>query len=518
MKRSVFVMGLLAVLMSCSGAGAEVRLAKIFSDNMVLQRNKPIRVWGWADPGENVTVSLSGREASVKADSKGRWLAELPAMKEGENLELTVAAARTNVLKNIIIGDVWICSGQSNMEWTFGGCNSPEDVRSADFPKIRQVKIACVKAETEQEELPAGGWQVCSPKTASGFTAVGLYFAREIHQKTGVPIGLISDNWGGTAIEPWTAPEGMAMTPALAPEVAKKAKVIEDYRAALPKTLDELDRWTAATREALRKGSGITPPPAMPASPASGGWSSIYNAMVHPIIRFPIKGVLWYQGETNGGEGDSYYHKMHALIGGWRKLWGQGDFPFYFVQLANFQQPTEDPAGGNGWARLRCAQTKSLTITNTGMAVAIDVGEGGDIHPKNKFDVGIRLARWALARDYDKKDMVPSGPLFREIKIEGDKARISFDYADSGLMAGIKKGRDPVVEDKDGKLRRFAVAGADKVWSWANAVIDGSTVLVSSTNVPAPVAVRYGFSCNPQGVNLYNKEGLPASPFRTDDW
>jgi len=247
----------------------------------------------------------------------------------------------------------------------------------------------------------------------------------------------------------------------------------------------------------------------------------MYNAMIHPIVRTPIKGALWYQGEGNGGEGETYYHKMRALIGGWRNQWKQGDFPFYFVQLANFTGASQDPAGGDGWAKLREAQTKSLTIPNTGMAVIIDtvpLAEKDDIHPKNKFDVGMRLARWALNRDYGQKQLEVSGPLFKALKIQGGKACLAFDHIGTGLMVGKKEGRNPTLEDKGGKLARFAIAGEDKKWVWAEAVIDGKTVVVSSAAVPQPVAVRYAFTMNPEGCNLYNKDGLPASPFRTDAW
>jgi sialate O-acetylesterase len=247
----------------------------------------------------------------------------------------------------------------------------------------------------------------------------------------------------------------------------------------------------------------------------------MYNAMVAPIVRFPIKGALWYQGESNGGEGVTYYDKMRALIGGWRKVWGQGDFPFYFVQLASYQAVSEDPAGGSGWAKLREAQTKSLTIPNTGMAVIIDtvpLAERDDIHPKNKYDVGTRLALWALGRDYGQKQLEVSGPLFKALRIEGGKARLAFDHSGTGLMVGKKEGRTPTVENKGGKLKSFAIAGADKKWVWAEAVIDGKTVTVSSPQVKDPVAVRYAYQMNPDGANLYNREGLPASPFRTDDW
>jgi len=347
------------------------------------------------------------------------------------------------------------------MEMSLGQClGAADDIKAADLPKIRHIKINKVESAKPEADAPvAGPWQVCSPATAGGFTAAGFYFAREIQQKTKVPIGIIDDNWGGTRIEPWIAPE-------------------------------------------------------------SGGSSGIYNAMVHPLLPLPIKGALWYQGESNGDEGDTYYDKMKALIGGWRTQWKQGDFPFYYVQLANFQAVSEEPAGGNGWAKLREAQTKSLTLPNTGMAVILDtvpLAEAGDIHPKNKYDVGMRLARWALAHDYGQKLEV-SGPLFKVLKIEGGKVRLAFDHFGSGLMVGKKEGRNPAVEDKQGKLKRFAIAGADKKWFWADAVIVDNTVTVSSPDVKEPVAVRYAYQMNPDGANLYNREGLPASPFRTDAW
>lgn len=230
---------------------------------------------------------------------------------------------------------------------------------------------------------------------------------------------------------------------------------------------------------------------------------------------------MWYQGEANGGEGEGYYHKMRALVAGWRKAWNQGDFPFYFVQLASYQCPSDKPEGGDGWARLRAAQTQALSIPNTGMAVSIDTvpySEGSDIHPKDKFDVGVRLARWALNRDYGCKDLAVSGPLFKAMQTEPGKVRLYFEHVGSGLMIGAKTGRSPVIEDRHGQLKRFAVAGADRQWYWAKAVIDQQTVVVSSPDVKQPVAVRYAFSWHPEGANLYNRDGLPASPFRTDNW
>ena len=244
----------------------------------------------------------------------------------------------------------------------------------------------------------------------------------------------------------------------------------------------------------------------------------MYNGMLHCVVPFAIKGALWYQGESNGGEGDEYAAKMRALIGGWRKIWQQGDFPFYYVQLANWQEANQNPAGGDGWSRHRMAQLESLSIPKTGMAVIIDIGDGPDIHPKNKFDVGERLARWALRHDYGKQDLETSGPLFQGATFADGKATVSFTHTGTGLMVGKKNGRQPTEADSSGKLQRFAIAGEDKKWVWGQAVIEGDKVVVTSPEVPHPVAVRYAFSMHPAGCNLYNKEGLPASPFRSDKW
>ena len=499
---------------------AEVRLPRTFTDNMMVQRNQPIRVWGWADPGEDVRVSLGGQSASAKADANGTWKLELPAMASGESLELGVAGRNAITLKNVIVGDIWVCSGQSNMEMTLGGClGDAEDIPSAQFPKIRRIKFNHEQAGEPAVDAPtATAWQECTPQTAPGFTAVGFYFAREVHQKTGVPIGIVDSNWGGTPIEPWTALEGLALVEALKPAYEARRAEIQAHRASLGQALTQLDQWVDQARARLAAGQPVGSPPSLPNG--VGGYNGMYNAMISPIVPAPIKGALWYQGESNGGEGESYFEKMAALIGGWRKVWGIGEFPFYFVQLASFQDPIEDPAGGNGWARLREAQLKSLTLPNTGMAVITDTvpfAERGDIHPRNKFDVGMRLAQWALAKDYGK-NVVYSGPLFKGLAIEGNQARLTFDHAGSGLMVGKKEGRNPATEDAGGILKRFAIAGADRVWHWANARIDNNAVVVSSPDVREPVAVRYAFEMNPAGANLYNRDGFPASPFRTDTW
>jgi sialate O-acetylesterase len=510
-------------LVTAIPAAADVRLPKILTDNMVLQRDLPVRVWGWADAGEDVAVTLAGKSATTRANEKGQWSLELPAFKTGENLELTVKGKNSLTLKNLVVGDIWVCSGQSNMEMDLGGCvGAAEDIKAADLPKIRRIKINHEQAAQPEMDAPtATQWQICSPDTAGGFTAVGFYFAREIQQKTGVPIGIVDANWGGTPIEPWVATEGLEIVAELKPEFIARQEAIKAFRAELPKALIQLEGWIAKTRKDLADGTETGPRPAFPIHPGGNVWSGMYNSMVHPFVPLPMKGALWYQGESNGGEGETYYHKMRALIGGWRQQWRQGDFPFCFVQLASFQGATEDPGDASGWPRLREAQTRSLSIPNTGMAVITDtvpLAEAGDIHPRNKYDVGLRLARWALNRDYGQKELEVSGPLFKALKIEGSKARLIFDHVGSGLMVGKKEGRAAAIETKEERLKRFAVAGADKKWHWAKAVIENDTVVVSSPEVTEPVAVRYAFSMNPAGCNLYNKEGLPASPFRTDDW
>ena len=469
---------------------AEVKVSNLFGDHMVLQRDIPAPIWGTAEAGEGVKVKFGGNEVATQADPAGKWTVKLPPQKANATpQDLTIEGKNTLVIRDVLVGDVWICSGQSNMEWNLGGCNAPEDVQSANVLNLRRIKFNHVALAKPSMDIP-GKWENCTPATAGGFTAVGYYFARRIQKEVDVPIGLLDDNWGGCVIEPWIPKEGFELYP---------------HEPLLAKCLEIVKNREAENSPPNAQGNPVAP-------------STMYNGMLHGVVPFGIKGALWYQGESNGGEGDEYYAKMRALIEGWRKIWNQGEFPFYFVQLANWQNPTDNPQGGDGWARCRMAQTKSLQIPRTGMAVTIDIGEGPDIHPKNKFDVGERLALWALKNDYGKSALVVSGPLYKSMKIEGGKIRVDFDHAANGLIVGKKEGRKPTEVDVSGKLARFAIAGEDKKWVWADAVIEGNSVIVSSPSVASPVAVRYAFSMNPQGCNLYNKEGLPASPFRTDNW
>lgn len=468
--RSVVVLSAFAVLLSLSPASAAVKLPAIFGDHMVLQRDQPLPVWGWDDPGAEVTVSMGEAKASAKADAAGKWTLTLPAMKAGGPHEMTVRGTSEVKLQDILVGEVWICSGQSNMEWTVGGSdNAQAEIAEAKHPRIRHIKIDHVPASEPKTEVPSRGWQVCSPETVGNFTAAGYFFARVIEKEVDVPVGLIGSNWGGTRIEPWTPPVGFQAVPAL--------KDIADKLGQFPSKND--------------KGEVNHQSPL-----------ALYNGMIHPIVPYAIRGAIWYQGESNNGEGMLYCEKMKALILGWRALWGRDDMPFYWVQLAPFRYGGDPTSLAKIWE----AQTAALAVPHTGMAVTVDIGNVTDIHPRNKQDVGKRLALWALAQDYGRREIVKSGPLYREMKVEGNKVRLTFDHVGGGLVS------------RDGKpLSWFTVAGEDKSFAEATAVIDGDAVVVSSDKVAAPVAVRFGWNQEAE-PNLSNKAGLPASPFRTDSW
>ena len=465
-------------------AAADVTLPPVLGNGMVLQRDLPVPVWGWADAGEKVSVTFAGQTKTAKAGDDGKWMVKLDPLKANRKAaSLTVTGNNKISLDNVLVGEVWICSGQSNMEWALrSSMNAKEEVAAADHPQIRLFNVPGHTTSPLPKEKGAGSWQVCNPKSATGFSAVGYFFGRRLQKDLDVPVGLVGSNWGGTRIEPWTTLAGFESVP----ELSKIADQVKNYKAD------------------TKVGGG---------SP-----SAIYNSMVHPLAPFAMRGGIWYQGESNGGEGVTYYHKKHALVNGWREVFQNKDLAFYWVQLANFQKENENPAGGDGWAKIREAQTQALDIPGTGMAVITDIGAANDIHPRNKQDVGWRLAQWALHQTYGKKNLVPAGPLYKSQKIEGNTIRLSFNHVGKGLMVGKKTGLEPTAEVKGGQLAHFAIAGTDKKWFWAEATIDGETVVVKSPDVPKPIAVRYGFTMNPAKANLYNKEGIPASPFRTDGW
>lgn len=635
---------------------AEVRLPAIIGDNMVLQQGMKVRIWGSANAGENVAVTFAGKTLNTVADGNGRWQILLGPLESGGPSELIVKGDNVLTIKNVLVGEVWICSGQSNMEWPLSNTTNAKEVAAqANYPEIRLFRVEHRTSASPLADVE-GRWVVTTPEEAADFSAVGFYFGRELHQRLKVPIGLVHSSWGGTPAEAWTSREALISTPELKPILDKyesslnalpqtkeaharamaqweeqnlyvdagnkgealgyaKPTVAADgwstmelpklFEAAgllidgavwfrrvlqLPETwagkdlvlnlaaIDDFDvtyfngtkigstgKETPNSHMVLRKyvvpgslvraganviavrvfdhaGEGgfgrgemsIGPNGVVDAQPISlrGAWDYkvelalepkrpnwesrpqavgvsnqsnpgvLYNAMIAPLAPFAIRGAVWYQGESNASRAYQYRTLFPLMIRNWRSAWGR-EFPFYFVQLANWRARKTEPDESD-WAELREAQFMTLREPHTGMAVAIDIGDGDDLHPPNKLDVGQRLAAWALARTY-RQHVAPSGPLFDRFTIEGNKVRISFKHA-TGL-----KTRD------DGPVKGFAIAGPDRRFVWADARIDGNTVVVSNPRIKKPVAVRYGWADNPE-VNLYNNAELPASPFRTDDW
>jgi sialate O-acetylesterase len=515
---------LVALFSSLSApAVAVVSLPRFFGDNMVLQRDMPLPVWGTAAPGEAVTVAFAGQKKSVVADAGGKWrvtLDPLAASKTPQTLD--VRGKNEVALTNVLVGEVWLCSGQSNMEFVVEKvANSDAEKNTANFPAIRHFKVSRAMSSFPRTDLP-GSWEVCSPKTVGGFTAVGYFFARELFEKLDVPVGLLHTSWGGTQIDLWVDPQTVAATPEWSELQAKlqaASPASPEGLARHKQYVEEMKKWTAQTEVALAEGRPLAEPPGVPwLNGFNPQGTQLHHAMIHPFIPYAIRGVLWYQGESNGFEGTTYAAKLRALIGGWRSAWQQGNFPFYIVQLANYAKIEPKPdSPEKDWTKLREAQLQMLSLTNTGLAVTIDIGESGDIHPKNKQDIGMRLARWALAGPYGK-EIEPSGPIYRSSRVEGNQMRLSFDHAKSGLMLGSKSGLDPVKPDPEAALKWVTIAGKDRVFQPAVAVIEGNELVVSSKEVSTPVAVRYAFVQDPAGANLYNSEGLPATPFRTDSW
>jgi len=496
---------------------ADVKLPNVIDSNMVLQRDMTVPIWGWADAGEQVTVKLGEQEVNTTADAKGNWTVKLASMKAGGPYEMIIKGKNTIKLAGILVGEVWLCSGQSNMEMGVNSSNDAEkETAGADWPKIRLFHVSKQTSGQPTPDLKVKGvWRICSPKSIGmtdgwgGFSAAGYYFGRELHKKLNVPIGLISSPWGGTRIEPWTPPVGFESNPKLKNIVDYIDQSNKNYRMLLPSKLNELEAWTKAARKSLADNEPIPPQPSWPKHPldSEGVATGLYNAMIYPLVPSAIRGAIWYQGESNLGDGEMYYEKMKALISGWRKVWGEGDFPFYFVQLAPYKYKS-------AWKRATTfelpemweAQIASLSIPNTGMAATMDISNLDDIHPKNKQDVGKRLAFLALAKTYGCKDMVYTGPTYKSMSVEGGKIRVRFDNIGSGLAS------------RDGKeLKWFEVAGEDKKFVEAQAKIDGDTLLVWSDSVSKPSAVRFGWHEMAE-VNLMNKEGLPALPFRTEKW
>lgn len=632
----------MALVSVVAASQAALQLPLLFGDGMVLQRDQPVHVWGWANPGTSVKAEFDGSSARVTAGKDGRWDLTLPAHKAGEGpytLGIVSGDDKTSI-GNIAVGDVWIASGQSNMEWTLAEAqNAAAAIEAANDPHLRHFKVPKSWAAKPSERLAGGGWESTTPDTAGGFTAVGYYFARELRAETGIPIGLIHTSWGGSSIEAWMSGKALGMdkqkldayldsvfreqekTLDSVQEMLKRWPVSEGgivdgkavwanprlddsdwvsvpvpmlweqagfegmdgvawYRATFELTareaakgitlglgkIDDSDRtwvngyevggmqasWnvTRAYRvspHALKAGrnivairvedtgggGGIHGDPGLVAVQVPGreprelsNWkfkvdrvklgfddrqnkieTLLYNKMIYPLQPYPIKGVIWYQGESNAGDADAalkYRKQFTDMIRGWRKAWGQGDLPFLWVQLASFISGG-DTLDVSPWAILRESQSAALSLPNTAQAVSIDIGDPNDIHPRNKHDVGHRLALAALHQVYGKKNIVYSGPTLRDYRIDKNKVILNFNHAGSGLV--VRGG---------GKLQGFTIAGADKKFLPAYAVINGNQVIVSRPGIDKPVAVRYAWSDNPETANLINKESLPASPFRTD--
>jgi len=523
-----FHVGLLAALSSL--AHAELRTAKVFSNHMVIQRDMPAPVWGWSDPGAEISVTFSGQTKTVTANPSGRWKVQLdprPANTTGQPMQVVSKSGESITFNDVLIGDVWICSGQSNMEWAVRqSLNAPEEIAQAQKPLIRLFDVVGHEiSDSPVEELAhPTSWQICSPASVQGFSAVGYQFGRELQQQSGVPIGLLGTNWGGTRIEPWTPPVGFRSQPELAHEAKRvdaQLRTTEEGKANWKRYASEVATWSHALSESIESGAPLPPTPRSPGPISHNESTSIYNAMVAPIAGYGVRGAIWYQGESNSGEGLAYLPKLKALVEGWRSVWNQPeDFPLYFyvVKLAQFHQPNANPAGGDGFATIRIAQDRIVELPHTGVASAIDIGNATDIHPGNKQDVGKRLARLALHDIYGKESHVPCGPSIRSIAIEGNKAILSFNHVGGGLMKATKEGLQAPRNMPDAPLRHFAIAGTNNQWHWGEAKIVGDTVEVTSPAVASPVAVRYAFAGNPEGANLYNKDGLPAVPFATDLW
>jgi len=618
-------------------AHAQVRLSRLFSDGLVIQRDVSVPVWGWADPGDRVVVTLNGADHSAVADSRGGWMVRLAPMEAGGPHTLTARSGDVELeVRDIMVGDVWLASGQSNMEWVVqDAAGSP----TAD-PDIRHFKVPRSWSYQEEDSLAGGEWEHADMEHVGSFTAVGYYFARELREHLGVPIGIINSSWGGSRIEPWMSLDALGLDQAdfdeiRAAELARQEAIrerVETRLGAVPDKdaglVDGVAHWAAPdlddsswftvpvpanwetagfegmdgvawyrttfelTQADLRRGvklglgmiddSDISWVNGVKVGSMDNAWNQarlyevpsealkvgenvisvrvedfqggggiagprenvfvdvggdrrrlpdewrfmvgrvslnsegnknqvatlLWNKMIYPLLQFPVKGFIWYQGESNAdrmSDALAYADLFTGMIRSWRAEWQSGDVPFFWAQLANFMAVDDDPNAESNWAVLREAQSAALALPKTGQAILIDIGNADDIHPRNKLDVGRRLALAARKVAYGE-ELVYSGPTFSECAFSDGRATISFDHVGGGLVA------------RGGELHGFAVAGPDKRFVWANARIEGDRVVVWSDSVPDPVAVRYAWANNPEAANLYNEEGLPAGPFRTDKW
>lgn len=503
---SILALGVLPAL-------GDLKLPAFFSDGMVLQRETSAPIWGWTDANAPVKVIFAGKDYTTKADQNGDWKIELKGLEtsdKGSNLAIEVPGF-SKVIQDVLVGEVWLASGQSNMEWTVsrsGGAK--EEIPSAKDPLLRVYVSGNVAIDTPQKDF-AGSWKPTEPANTGSFTAVGYYFAKKLRKELGVPVGVIECSWGGKSVQAFTSHEALAALPEAKNLMEQKAKAIASWDEAKAKANYEKAKAAHAAKLAEWKMSrqGSQPRgPRMAENPAvsPGMHSTLFNGMIAPLAGYGVRGGLWYQGESNANSGSAHNYEelLGCMVADWRKRWGN-DFSFYWVQLANFRKPTDKPGVESHWVTVQDEMRRALkSIPKSGMAVINEIGAANDIHPQNKLDVGERLARWALVQDYGKKDVVISGPLYSGAEKKDGKIVISFDHA-KGL-----KSRD------GGPLKRFEIAGADGTWEWAEAKIDGDKVVLSSAKIKAPTKARYAWAENPEGSNLVNGEGLPASCFTTE--
>jgi len=542
-------------------AQANVKIPVVFGDHMVLQRDMKVPVWGWADPGEEVTVTFGDKTAKTAADSSGNWRVDLDPMGVNETPQtLTVTGKNTIKFEDVLVGDVWLCSGQSNMALGLSEVhNAAEILPTVNDPELRFFTVETSDTAIEPQKDTRGSWRLATPENASRFSGTAYFFIREIRKDLKIPIGLIHVDHGGTGAQTWLSVEAIQKNVKADPEfqswLDEHAKLLAEYPAKLPaylplekKYVEDINHWRAEVynspeftqkrkeweieaQEALVENKKAPPPPPPPVPAPKepdrpegdrNQLANVYNAKLFPLIPYAIKGVAWYQGESNSGNAKQYRVLFPILIEDWREKWGEGDFPFVFVQLPNLgtlpTTPDQQPEKWVGdFVGVREAQAMALALPNTGMAVAIDLGNPQNVHPKDKMDVGIRLSLVARHLAYGE-NIVYTGPTYDSMKVEGNKIRITFKNVGGGLEIGVPPWTaSGIIPPLASELQCFTISGADKKWAWAKAMIEGDDVIVWSDEVANPIAVRYDWFNNPNG-NLYNKEKLPAAPFRTDDW
>lgn len=509
MKKTIY--SLICLLGGLSVVHAEVSVSNLFSDHMVVQQGKPVVVWGKETAEASVKVSMAGHSAVATSGADGRWTVKLPALKANSGPhQITIQGSTTVTIKDVLVGEVWVCSGQSNMQWAVASANDPQlEALTAKFPRLRLITIPQIGTQEAQDNFE-GKWEAVTPQSVLQFSAVGYFFGRQLHQTLDVPVGLIDNAWGGSACEAWI-PRDVLQKNGHVELLAHWDKLANDYDAAAIETNFQkaVENWKKRSASAKAAGKPNPPYPRRPRNPLTGQHrpANLYQGVLNPIIGYPIQGAIWYQGEANATRAKQYQDLFPLMIQTWREAWGQGDFSFYWVSLADFKDEVSEPSDAD-WAELREAQTMTMSkLPRTGEVIITDLGEAHDIHPRNKQDVAKRLARWALAQNYGYTELVHRSPIYKSHKVNGNRVMIHFDHVGRGLDTHDVR-----------QVLGFTLAGADKKFHPAQARIVGQAqVEVWSDEVSEPVAVRYAWANNPI-CNLQNRSHLPATPFRTDQW